>query len=101
MNVRHLLAPVSPFSCMEGPFTREMLPLAVPSGLAVRRTRTEDGFRDDPVAVRQLEVIRRLLREADGAVTATDTSREGQMVARNLYDYLASKEKPNVCGFPH
>ena len=72
-----------------------MLPLAVPSGLAVRRTRTEDGFRDDPVAVRQLEVIRRLLREADGAVTATDTdtSREGQMVARNLYDYLGFKGK--------
>ena len=70
-----------------------MLPLAVPSGLAVRRTRTEDGFRDAPVAVRQLEVIRRLLREADGAVTATDTSREGQMVARNLYDYLGFKGK--------
>lgn len=68
-----------------------MLPLAVPSGLAVRQTRTEDGFRDDPVAVKQLDVIRRLLREADGAVTATDTSREGQLVARNLYDYLGFK----------
>lgn len=76
---------------MEGPLTREMLPLALPSGLAVRQTRTEEGFRDDPVAVRQLEVIRRLLREADGAVTATDTSREGQLVARNLYDYLGFK----------
>lgn len=74
---------------MEGPLTKGMLPLAaLPSGLAVRQTRTEDGFRDDPVAVRQLEVIRRLLREADGAVTATDTSREGQLVARNLYGYL-------------
>ena len=68
-----------------------MLPLAVPSGLAVRQTRTEDGFRDDPVAVRQLGIIGRLLREADGAVTATDTSREGQLVARNLYDYLGFK----------
>ena len=70
-----------------------MLPLAVPSGLAVRQTRTEDGFRDDLVAVRQLEIIGRLLREADGAVTATDTSREGQLVARNLYDYLGFKGK--------
>lgn len=78
---------------MEGPFTRETLPLALPSGLAVRQTRTEDGFRDDPVAVRQLEIIGRLLREADGAVTATDTSREGQLVARNLYDYLGFKGK--------
>ena len=77
-----------------------MLPLAVPSGLAVRQTRTEDGFRDDLVAVRQLEIIGRLLREADGAVTATDTSREGQLVARNLYDYLGfNGEKRNACGF--
>lgn len=78
-----------------------MLPLAVPSGLAVRRTRTEDGFRDDPVAVRQLEVIRRLLREADGAVTATDTSREGRWSPATFMIIWASKEKPNVCGFPH
>ena len=69
-----------------------MLPLAYgPSGLAVRQTRTETGFQDDPVAVKQLEVIRGLLREADGAITATDTSREGQLVARNLYDYLGFK----------
>lgn len=71
-----------------------MLPLAYgPSGLAVRQTRTETGFQDDPVAVKQLEVIRGLLREADGAITATDTSREGQLVARNLYDYLGFKGK--------
>lgn len=78
---------------MEGPLTKEMLPLALPSGLTVRQTRTEDGFRDDPVAVRQLEVIRGLLRKADGAITATDTSREGQLVARNLYGYLGFKGK--------
>ncbi|MBE5080212.1 type IA DNA topoisomerase [Phocaeicola dorei] len=78
---------------MEGPLTRGMLPLPLPSGLTVRQTKTEDGFRDDPVAVRQLEIIGRLLREADGAVTATDTSREGQLVARNLYGYLGFKGK--------
>ena len=77
MNVRPSAGPGFPFSCMEGPLTKEMLPLALPSGLTVRQTRTEDGFPDDPVAVRQLEVIRGLLRKADGAITATDTSREG------------------------
>lgn len=71
-----------------------MLPLAYgPSGLAVRQTRTETGFRDDPVAVKQMEIIRRLLREADETITATDTSREGQLIARNLYDYLGFKGK--------
>lgn len=49
---------------MEGPLTKEMLPLALPSGLTVRQTRTEDGFRDDPVAVRQLEVIPRAAAES-------------------------------------
>ena len=78
-----------------------MLPLAVPSGLAVRQTRTEDGFRDDLVAVRQLEIIGRLLREADGAVTATDTSREGQLVAATFMTIWASRGKRNACGFPH
>ena len=77
-----------------------MLPLALPSGLTVRQTRTEDGFRDDPVAVRQLEIIRGLLREADGAITATDTSREGQLVARNLYGYLGFKGKTERLWLP-
>lgn len=77
-----------------------MLPLALPSGLTVRQTRTEDGFRDDPVAVRQLEIIRGLLREADGAITATDTSREGQLVAATFMAIWASRGKPNACGFP-
>lgn len=92
MNVRPPAGPGFPFSCMEGPFTRRCFPLQSPR---TRRPPDKDGrrFRDDPVAVRQLEVIRRLLREADGAVTATDTSREGQMVARNLYDYLGFKGK--------
>lgn len=56
--------------------------------------------RDDPVAVRQLEVIRGLLREADGAITATDTSREGQLVARNLYGYLGFKGKTERLWLP-
>lgn len=85
---------------MEGPLTRGMLPLPLPSGLTVRQTRTEDGFRDDPVAVRQLEIIGRLLREADGAVTATDTSREGSWSPATFMAIWASRGKRNACGFP-
>lgn len=86
---------------MEGPLTRGMLPLAaLPSELAIRQTRTEDGFRDDPVAVRQLEVIRRLLREADGAVTATAPPARGSWSPATFMAIWASRGKPNACGFP-
>lgn len=78
-----------------------MLPLAVPSGLAVRRTRTEDGFRDDPVAVRQLEVIPQAAAGSGRGGYGHGHLREGQMVAATFMIIWASKEKPNVCGFPH
>lgn len=71
-----------------------MLPFtAGQSGIVVRQIRTNTGFQDDPIAVKQLEIIRRLLQKADKVITATDTSREGQLIARNLYDFLGFKGK--------
>ena len=69
-----------------------MLPF-VPDTLSpvIRQIKTEEGFKDDPLAVKQLEVIRKLLQDADRVITATDTSREGQLIARNLYGYLGFK----------
>lgn len=59
----------------------------------IRQIKTEEGFKDDPLAVKQLEIIRDLLQDADRVITATDTSREGQLIARNLYGYLGFKGK--------
>jgi len=68
---------------------RQALPLIpVPFRLVVRQVRTEEGYVTDPVATRQLEVLRGLLENADALVIATDAGREGELVSRYLLDYL-------------
>lgn len=63
--------------------------------LTVRQIRTEEGYQDDPVAVKQLAVIRGLLDRAGTVITATEMSREGELVARYLYEYLGFKGEAN------
>lgn len=66
-----------------------MLPIIPdPFKLVVRQIKAEDGYKDDPVALKQLEVIRELLSRSEYAITATDSAREGQLIARYVYSYL-------------
>ncbi len=72
---------------------RQALPLIpVPFRLVVRQVRTEEGYVTDPVATRQLEVLRGLLENADRIVIATDAGREGELVSRYLLDYLGYRK---------
>ena len=60
-----------------------MLPIIPdPFKLVVRQIKAEDGYKDDPVALKQLEVIRKLLSRSEYAITATDSAREGQLIAK-------------------
>ena len=64
---------------------RQALPLIpVPFRLVVRQVRTEEGYVTDPLATRQLGVLRGLLENAEGVVIATDAGREGELVSRYL-----------------
>lgn len=66
-----------------------MLPIIPdPFKLVVRRVRTDDGYKADPTALKQLEVIRKLLEQADQVISCTDAGREGQLIARYVLDYL-------------
>ena len=69
---------------------RPLIP--VPFRLVVRQVRTEEGYVTDPVAIRQLEVLRGLLENADALVIATDAGREGELVSRYLLDYLGYRK---------
>lgn len=72
---------------------RQALPLIpVLFRLVVRQVRTEEGYVTDPVATRQLEVLRGLLENADALVIATDAGREGELVSRYLLDYLGYRK---------
>lgn len=55
-----------------------MLPI-IPSAfkLIVRTVKTKDGYKSDPAALRQLEVLRRLFARCERIVVATDAGREG------------------------
>ena len=78
---------------------RQALPLIpVPFRLVVRQVRTKEGYVTDPVATRQLEVLRGLLENADALVIATDAGREGELVSLTLVtDRLPKKlKKPSV-----
>lgn len=68
---------------------KEMLPIIPdPFKLVVRQIKTEDGYKADPTALKQLEVIRKLLSQAGSVIICTDAAREGELIARYVLEYL-------------
>lgn len=66
-----------------------MLPIIPdPFKLVVRQVKTEDGYKADPSALKQLDVIRRLLDQAGSVIICTDAAREGELIARYVLEYL-------------
>ncbi len=54
-----------------------MLPIIPnPFKLVVRQIKTEDGYKADPTALKQLEVIRKLLSQAGSVIICTDAARD-------------------------
>lgn len=56
--------------------------------LVVRTIMTSEGYKADPAALKQLEVLRKLFHRCDKIVVATDAGREGELIFRNIYDFL-------------
>jgi len=74
-------------------FRREALPiLPAPFVLSVRKAKRDKAYIADPVAVRQLEVIRQVILRADSIIVATDAGREGELIFRYIYEYLGCKK---------
>lgn len=66
-----------------------MLPIIPhPFKLVVRQVKTEEGYKADPSALKQLDVIRKLLNQTGSAIICTDAAREGELIARYVLDYL-------------
>lgn len=66
-----------------------MLPIIPdPFKLVVRQVKTEDGYKADPSALKQLEIIRKLLGQAGSVIICTDAAREGELIARYVLEYL-------------
>lgn len=66
-----------------------MLPIIPhPFKLVVRQVKTEEGYKADPSALKQLDVIRKLLNQAGSVIICTDAAREGELIARYVLNYL-------------
>lgn len=74
-------------------FSRESLPvLPDPFALTPRKIRTGKGYTDDPTAIKQLGVIKKLCRTCESIIVATDAGREGELIFRYIYDYIGCKK---------
>ena len=72
-------------------FSREHLPIIPHEFMLIpRQIRAEKGYKDDPSAVKQLNVIEQVFNQCERIIVATDAGREGELIFRYIYDYLAS-----------
>ena len=72
-------------------FSREHLPIIPHEFMLIpRQVRAEKGYKDDPSAVKQLKVIGEVFKQCEKIIVATDAGREGELIFRYIYDYLAS-----------
>jgi DNA topoisomerase-3 len=60
--------------------------------LSVRKIKTKDGFIEDPLVRKQLDIIKKLFDEATEIIVATDAGREGELIFRYIYYYLKCKK---------
>lgn len=59
--------------------------------LEAKKVRKDGKQMDDAGALKQLNIIKKLLEEAEEIIVATDAGREGELIFRNIYYYLGSK----------
>lgn len=70
-------------------FQRENLPiLPTTFKLTPRQTITNNGPRVDKCVMLQIDAIRKLFNRSESIIVATDAGREGELIFRNLYEYL-------------
>ena len=89
----HLIALAMPETYGFSAYKREDLPIRPnPFLLVVRQVRKDKEYVSDPVALKQLKVIRSCFDKADRIIVATDAGREGELIFRYIYQYLDCKK---------
>ena len=89
----HLIALAMPETYGFSAYKAEDLPIRPnPFQLVVRQVRKDNEYISDPVALKQLKVIRSCFDKADRIIVATDAGREGELIFRYIYQYLDCKK---------
>lgn len=87
----HLVQPALPEHYGAKGFSRDHLPIIPHEFMLIpRQVRTEKGYKDDPSALKQLKTIEHVFKQCEKIIVATDAGREGELIFRLIYDYLAS-----------
>lgn len=70
-------------------FKAENLPI-MPKTFILKPRQIRDGktYKNDPGAVKQLEIIRGLFSKSERIIVATDAGREGELIFRYIFHYL-------------
>ena len=85
----HLIALAMPEAYGFSAYKAEDLPIRPnPFQLVVRQVRKDNEYISDPVALKQLKVIRSCFDKADRIIVATDAGREGELIFRYISPYL-------------
>ncbi|WP_286845411.1 type IA DNA topoisomerase [Proteiniphilum sp. UBA5346] len=85
----HLVVPAMPEQYGIQGFKQENLPiLPSPFQLIPRQIKESKEYKPDPGVFKQLNVIKELFSHADEIIVATDAGREGELIFRQIYDYL-------------
>ncbi|OHT43657.1 type IA DNA topoisomerase [Flavobacterium tructae] len=56
--------------------------------LTIRKIKNDRGYRVDAGAQKQLKVIKHLIERSEKIIAATDAGREGELIFRNIYEFL-------------
>ena len=85
----HLITLAMPEQYGYSTYQEEELPIIPqPFQLIVRQIRKGKDFEDDPIALKQLKIIRSCFGKSDQIIVATDAGREGELIFRYIYSYL-------------
>ncbi|WP_163399434.1 type IA DNA topoisomerase [Flavobacterium fluviatile] len=70
-------------------FQKSALPIMPnPFLLTIRKTKNNKGHAVDPGAKKQLRIIERAIGLSEKIIAATDAGREGELIFRNIYEFL-------------
>jgi DNA topoisomerase-3 len=76
-------------------FEKASLPIFPDPFLLIPRNikkQNHKGYQPDPSALKQLKIIRNVIKRCDSIIVATDAGREGELIFRYIYHYLQCKK---------
>lgn len=89
----HLVSLAMPEDYNIQSFQKESLPIIPnPFQLTQKKIKKGKSYHPDPLATKQLRIIKEVFNQCSSIIVATDAGREGELIFRYIYDYLKCKK---------